>query len=64
LLKLDSRDGHKRNHIGRPDAGMDAFLPGQVNQLDRLACTTNCCFNHGTGLACNRHHGTVVVGIH
>ena len=56
--------GMNGNHVGRAHARMRALMPGQVDQLRRLAHAANGRFLNGFALADQRDHAAVVVGIH
>jgi hypothetical protein len=64
LVELDARNGNEGNYVGRADAGVDAMLPGQIDQLGCLAGTAHSGLNHRGWISGNGDNGAIVVGIH
>ena len=56
--------GHERHHVRRADARMHTLVLPQVDQLHRLRHRAKRRLRHLPGLARERNHAPVVIGVH
>jgi len=63
LLERDAADGNEGDDVGSADAGMDALLGCEVDELGCAACSANGRFDDGGRRTGDGDYGAVVIGI-